>query len=600
MPQFAHLLRSSDTDAHTHQLPFIVRTSSRTSMGNNLLSRLAQFFSRRRGLYALIIVLLVLSLLYIQFFAFPSELQHMDEAISLKNRERFHPPKGTGRRTGDEPQHHQLQNSDEFHPRKQVVAPKLTTFEGPSNARQAAVRDAFLYAWNAYKKYAWGRDQLMPVSHSYQEWIECGLTIVDSLDTLLIMNLRDEFADAMRWVERELRFDRNRFVSLFETTIRVLGGLLSAYHLSGEQILLTKAEDIGQRLFPAISQSPTAVPYSDVNLHSGTYRQPTWSVDSTLAEIASIQLEFRDLARLTGNSTYEQLSFRVSENIHESACVQTNNGLCGMFLSPQTGQFKDFGTITFGARADSYYEYLLKQWLQTGKTVDWLIDDYKKAMESMRKRLWRRSTPNSLHFVGELTANDQFSPKMDHLTCFLAGTLALGTQHGMPSVHMEMARNLSATCHAMYANPTGLGPEIAWFNVEGAVLTQLSDEKVGERKAAPDLYIKPLDAHSLLRPEAFEAWFYMYRLTGDKQYQDWGWDAFQAIEQYAKRPNGDGYASVQNVKRIPVQHRDLMESFFLAESLKYLYLLLADDQQMLPLDQWVFNTEAHPLPIRTH
>uniref|UniRef100_A0A915MLA4 alpha-1,2-Mannosidase n=1 Tax=Meloidogyne javanica TaxID=6303 RepID=A0A915MLA4_MELJA len=111
-----------------------------------------------------------------------------------------------------------------------------------------------------------------------------------------------------------------------------------------------------------------------------------------------------------------------------------------------------------------------------------------------------------------------------------------------------------------------------------------------------------MDAHSLLRPEAFEAWFYLHRITGDSIYKEWGWNAFKAIEQYAKVESG-GYSSVQNVKRVPVHLKDMMESFFLGESLKYLYLLFADDQQNnpdIPLDKWIFNTEAHPLPVRTH
>jgi mannosyl-oligosaccharide alpha-1,2-mannosidase len=98
-----------------------------------------------------------------------------------------------------------------------------------------------------------------------------------------------------------------------------------------------------------------------------------------------------------------------------------------------------------------------------------------------------------------------------------------------------------------------------------------------------------------LRPEAFEAWFYMYRITGDKMYQEWGWEAFQAIEKYTKVENG--YSSINNCKKIPVTYRDMMESFLLSETLKYLYLLLADDQTMIPLDKYVFNTEAHAFPI---
>lgn len=104
-----------------------------------------------------------------------------------------------------------------------------------------------------------------------------------------------------------------------------------------------------------------------------------------------------------------------------------------------------------------------------------------------------------------------------------------------------------------------------------------------------------MDAHCLLRPEAIEAYFYLYRLTGDKQYQQFGWKAFEAIEKYARVEHG--YSSVTNVKKIPVTYRDLMESFFLAETLKYFYLLFANDQTILPLDEYVFNTEGHPLPI---
>uniref|UniRef100_A0A1I7X8B1 alpha-1,2-Mannosidase n=1 Tax=Heterorhabditis bacteriophora TaxID=37862 RepID=A0A1I7X8B1_HETBA len=199
----------------------------------------------------------------------------------------------------------------------------------------------------------------------------------------------------------------------------------------------------------------------------------------------------------------------------------------------------------------------------------------------MESQLLRYSEPNKLAYVGELLGGNNFSPKMDHLVCFLSGTLALGSVNGLPARHMDIAKDLGKACRAMYENPTGLGPEIVYYNM-------LPGNK-------EDLIIKPRDAHSLLRPEAVEAWFYLYRLTGDKTYQEWGWKAFEAIEKYAKVTNG--YSSVNSVKKIPVTYRDLMESFYLAETLKYLYLLFADDQSILPLDKWVFNTEAHPLPI---
>ncbi|ETN69272.1 glycosyl hydrolase family 47 [Necator americanus] len=482
---------------------------------------------------------------------------------------------------------------------KRISSPNKTsvpTFEGPTNDRQRAVVAAFKHAWEGYKKFAWGHDQLKPVSGGYSDWFNTGLTIVDALDTAIIMGLKGEVAQGTEWIRDSLSFEKDIYVNLFETTIRTLGGLLSAYHLTGDRMFIAKAEDLGKRLIVGFTSSKSAVPLSDVNLKTRKAKTPPWSSESSLSEVTSLQLEFRDLSRVTGKSVYEQISFKVSTHIHDIGCGE-NEGLCDMYLNSNTGKFRSGTTITFGARADSYYEYLLKQWLQTGKTIDWLLSDYATAMESMQSKLLRYSEPSKLPFVGELLPGAVYSPKMDHLACFLAGTLALGSRNGLPDGHMKLAeviitfsflQNVSGigkACQAMYKNPTGLGPEIVYFNM-----------LPGQHE---DLSIKPLDAHSLLRPEAIEAWFYLYRLTGDKMYQDWGWQAFQAIEQYARVKNG--YSSVKSVKKIPVSYRDLMESFFLAETLKYLFLLFADDQnELFPLDRWVFNTEAHPLPIYDH
>uniref|UniRef100_A0A914CU97 alpha-1,2-Mannosidase n=1 Tax=Acrobeloides nanus TaxID=290746 RepID=A0A914CU97_9BILA len=462
---------------------------------------------------------------------------------------------------------------------KQVAEPNYPKFSGPTNDRMRAVQMAMKHAWSGYKQFAWGHDHLRPIAKSFTEWMNCGLTIIDSLDTLLIMGMDEEFAEAKTWVETKLNFDQDRYVSLFETTIRVVGGLLSAFHLTGDRLFLQKAEDIGSRLTGAFD-SPSPIPFSDVNMKTRKGKSPSWGSDSSLSEVSSIQLEFRDLARATNNDSYEKAAFRISEHIHNIGC-NAHEGLCDMFLSTVDGKFKSDTAITFGARADSYYEYLLKQWLQTGKKIDWLLEDYKKSMTSMIKLLLRQSEPNKLTFVGELLNGRNFSPKMDHLVCFLPGTLALGVQNGLPPEHLEIAKNLSKTCREMYSTLTGLAPEIVHFNMIPGT-------------KEPDVIIKPLDAHCLLRPEAFEAWFYLHAVTGDTIYQEWGWEAFQAIEKFAKVQYG--YSSVNNVKKIPVQYKDMMESFFLAESLKYLYLLFADEP-LIKLNEYVFNTEGHPLPI---
>ncbi|ELK07409.1 Endoplasmic reticulum mannosyl-oligosaccharide 1,2-alpha-mannosidase [Pteropus alecto] len=527
-------------------------------------------------------------------------------------------------------------------------------WKAPPNSRQKAVVDAFRHAWLGYRKFAWGHDELKPVSRSFSEWFGLGLTLIDSLDTMWILGLKKEFGEARRWVSKKLQFQKDVDVNLFESTIRLLGGLLSAYHLSGDALFLQKAEDLGNRLLPAFrtpskvpysdvnlgtgvarpprwtsggrgdehpagvpravsshgsyevpgtgraSPRAVAIPYSDVNLGTGVARPPRWTSDSTVAKVTSIQLEFRELSRLTGATKFREAVEEVTKHVHSLSGKK--DGLVPMFINVHSGLFTHRGVFTLGARADSYYEYLLKQWIQGGKTDQRLLDDYLEAVDGIRKHLLRRSEPSKLTFVGEL-AHGRFSAKMDHLVCFLPGTLALGAHHGLPAEHMQLARALMDTCYQMNRQmETGLSPEIAHFNLQ-------------PQKSQKDVLVKPADRHNLLRPETVESLFYLYRFTGDRKYQDWGWAILQNFNTYTRVsthqrlagtakggragqvPSG-GYSSISNVQDPhDPQPRDKMESFFLGETLKYLYLLFSDDPALLSLDAYVFNTEAHPLPI---
>ncbi|CAI9175174.1 unnamed protein product [Rangifer tarandus platyrhynchus] len=476
------------------------------------------------------------------------------------------------------------------HPPKKAKVPRwpfqqqaLTTqaSQASQNARQKAVVDAFLHAWAGYRKFAWGHDELKPLTRSFSEWFGLGLTLVDALDTMWILGLKKEFQEARKWVSRKLRFRKNVDVNLFESTIRILGGLLSAFHLSGDVLFLTKAEDFGNRLMPAF-RTPSKIPYSFVNIGTGVAHPPRWTSDSTVAEVTSIQLEFRELSRLTGDKKFQEAAEEVTRRVH--ALRGKLDGLVPMFINTNSGSFTHLGVFTLGARADSYYEYLLKQWIQGGKKESQLLEDYLEAVDGIRKHLLAKSEPRKLTFVGELN-HGRFSAKMDHLVCFLPGTLALGAHHGLPAEHMELAQALMDTCYQMYRQmETGLSPEIAHFNLRRA-------------EAVRDVQVKAADRHNLLRPEAVESLFYLYRLTGDRKYQDWGWEILHSFNTYTRVPSG-GYSSISNVQdpRHP-QPRDKMESFFLGETLKYLYLLFSDDPDLLSLDTYVFNTEAHPLPI---
>ncbi|KAK4287887.1 hypothetical protein Pmani_039056 [Petrolisthes manimaculis] len=479
--------------------------------------------------------------------------------------------------------------------------------------RQEAVVSAMRHAWKGYKTYAWGHDHLKPVTRSRNDWLRLGLTLVDALDTLWIMELKEEFSEAREWVASQLNFNLNQEVNLFETTIRVLGGLLSTYHLTNDQLFLDKAIDLGDRLVLGFN-SGSGVPFADVNLYSRRASKPRWGPDSSTSEVTTIQLEFRDLSRLTGKAIYEgwegvggfvgglgglgregkrwgpdsstsevttiQLEFRdlsrltgkaiyeekasfVSEHIHTLA---KTDGLVPIFINAQTGQWRSHSTITLGARGDSYYEYLLKQWIQTGRTLDYLRDDYNQSVTGMEKHLASHTHPSRLLFFGELHGSTKnFVNKMDELTCYLPGTLALGTHYGMPRHHMDLAQRLMYTCvQTWLRQPTHLAPEITYFNIQPSPNNE-------------DFYVKANDAHYLLRPETIESLWYLYHLTGNTTYQDWGWQLFQGIEKHCRVENG--YTSIGNVRSATdTKPKDKMESFFLGETLKYLYLLFMDDQ----------------------
>ncbi|KAK7095420.1 endoplasmic reticulum mannosyl-oligosaccharide 1,2-alpha-mannosidase-like isoform X1 [Littorina saxatilis] len=448
------------------------------------------------------------------------------------------------------------------------------------NVKQQAVADAFKHAWKAYKAHAWGHDELHPISKKHSEWFGVGLTLVDAVDTMVIMGLKEEYEESKEWVTDKLTFAVSRDVNLFEITIRVLGGMLSSYHLTGEEIFKQRAVELADKLLPCFN-SQSKVPYSDVNLLTGNAHAPRWGPDSSTSEVTTIQLEFRDLSKVTGDNKYADAVHEVSMHVHD---LPKQDGLVPIFINANSGSFRSTATITLGARGDSYYEYLLKQWIQSGKKLTVFKDDYVDAMTGVKERLVRKSEPSKLTFIGELLSGRNFSPKMDHLVCFLAGTLALGAYNGLDKSHRTLGEELAYTCYQTYARqPTRLAPEITYFNLAP--------------EAKEDLIVKPLDAHNLLRPETVESLFVLYRVTGDQKYRDWGWQMFLAFEKHTKIPDG-GYSSISNVKDAGnPRFRDKMESFFLSETLKYFYLLFSDDPGLIPLDEYVFNTEGHPLPI---
>lgn len=446
-----------------------------------------------------------------------------------------------------------------------------------------AVREAFLHAWLNYKKYAWGQDELKPISKTGGNWLGSAATILDSLDTLWIMNLTEEFDDCRKFVAEELDFTKTRGdMSNFETTIRALGGLLSAYDLSHDHVFLQKAEQLGDLMIKAMwSGGETQIwPFATVNLRTGRGMNPTWTGGNViLSEVATLQLEFFYLAMKTGRPEFAAKILDVIVHLDQ---MQKEDGLYPVHISPRTNKFSG-SQVTLGALGDSFYEYLLKMWLITNKQAVGYKRMYDTAVTAAMNHLLIKSTPSNFTYIAERQGK-MLIHKMDHLVCFAGGMLALGAQHSSSAERrseFEAGAELTRTCHEMYyQQPSGISPEFVNF--------------------APnrDFYVPQRAPHYLLRPEAVESFFYLWRLTHDHRYREWGWQAFISINNTCRVASG--FSGIRDVRDTgdKVRYDDTQQSFFLAETLKYLYLLFCDDDA-ISLDRYVFNTEAHPLSIFT-
>ncbi|RLN60196.1 hypothetical protein BBJ29_001429 [Phytophthora kernoviae] len=437
------------------------------------------------------------------------------------------------------------------------------------------------WAWKGYASNAYGHDSLnvKTMKGTGLPDHDMALTLVDALDTLYLVGMFEEFDRASEWVANnmEQRIFLSGFISLFETTIRLMGGLLSSYYMSGHVHLLTIANKLGMALSPAFTVYTHGIPDKDYDIVSKRTR-----ASPSLAEIGTLQMEFKYLAQLTEYPRYQEQVDRISDSLAKQVEEKYTNGLLPVQLNQQSGKIST-SKITLGANGDSYYEYLLKQWLQSGKKEDKFKTQYMTAVDGIMDKLVGKSKPNGLVFIGELVYG-KFEPKMDHLVCFVPGMLTLGYMNGMPEEHLTLAKQLMETCYQMYAQMAAkLAPEIMYFNMK---------ENVEE-----DLLVSATDAFNLLRPETVESLMVMYRVTKDEKYREYGREIINAFEKNCRLERG-GYASIGNVAKGPVHvgFRNEMESFFIAETLKYLFLLFSDDS-MLPLDEIVFNTEAHPFPI---
>jgi glycosyl hydrolase family 47 len=413
-----------------------------------------------------------------------------------------------------------------------------------------SVRAEFLFCWRAYEQYAWGHDELRPVSKTPRDWYgePVLMTPVDALDALLMLGFKAEADTARELIVERLSFDRDTSVQVFEVTIRLLGGLLSSYQMTGDERLLRRAEDLGTRLLPAFG-SLTGMPYRFVNLRTGRVSGSR----SNPAEIGTLLLEFGTLARLTNRPEFYQ---RAKQALVALYARRSALGLVGEEIDVETGAW--VGTASHvGAYIDSYYEYLLKcarlfgdrdcerMWQASLRALNAIVADDSGGA------LWYGQV--------DMTTGKRTATEYGALQAFLPGVLALGGD-------LPRARRLQASCYAMW-NLHGIEPEVLDYRT-----------------------MKVIHPGYPLRPEIVESAFVLYRRTKDPRYVEMGRTFFRALVAYCR--TDAGYTTLKNVET--KERGDLMHSFFLAETLKYLWLLFAPEGGFAS-DRAVFNTEAHPL-----
>ncbi|KKA29403.1 hypothetical protein TD95_003857 [Thielaviopsis punctulata] len=479
--------------------------------------------------------------------------------------------------------------------------------------RAATVRNVFRRDWGLYRRFAWTHDELQPVSGTPKNPF-CGwaASLVDALDTLWIMGLRKEFDEAVRVVAQlDWAYTPESSLNVFETTIRHLGGLLSAYALSNEPVLLAKAHELGDLLYTAFD-TPNHIPPFWLSFETSRRGRQVAGAREASAAMGTLSMEFSELSRLTGNSKYYDAIVRVNDFFQRT---QNATALPGMWpLMIDFRAEKVTSTIfTLGGGADSLYEYFPKMdLLLGGRNLAWREMGIKALDTALNHLVFRAMTPDNADvlFSGRagVDSTGVVTPvyESEHLTCFVGGMYMMaGKLYARPD-YLSVGERLANGCAWAYEQfPTGVMPEGFQLMACSAADSPApefppcayDESKHGRNAKMPAGFVNVGDGRYIMRPEAIESVFYAYRITGREEYRDTAWRMWEAIEKLTRVDYGhSGIADVNvNVKADEeIRYLDSMESFWFAETLKYFYLIFSEPD-MISLDEWVLNTEAHPL-----
>lgn len=436
------------------------------------------------------------------------------------------------------------------------------------------VRDMFEETMEMYLDRAFPADEIKPMSCESQNTMAdggggpgMGLTLVDALDTIAVMGNKTMFERGVRLVIDHVRVDLDAHVSVFETNIRILGGLLSAHLLASDpktgfaidwyqSELLELALDLGEAFLPAFD-TPTGVPYGAINLLRGVAPDET-PIASTAAGGTMI-LEFGMLSDLTGDQRFRRAAEKALEGLWSR---RSELNLVGTHLNVGTGDWTQ-AESSVGAGVDSFYEYLLKSYMLFGneRHLEIFEEAYAAVEAHVRIAPW--------YVEAGMMTGQIISSRYDSLVSFWPGLQAM---YG----DIEAAATTQDAFFQVWKH-YGFTPE--GFDVR-------TGAAIPGQKPYP------------LRPELIESTYLLYKATGDVTYISCGRDFIASLRLLKTKC---GYAHMGDVSTQELE--DKMESFFLAETLKYLYLLFdaALDRENI-VDggpyPYMFTTEAHIFPIK--
>lgn len=409
---------------------------------------------------------------------------------------------------------------------------------GPGNPQVAdEIRTEFLHAWSCYKKYAFGYDQVMPLSRKPNNFFthnrSIGLSIIEALDTLYVMGLDDELKISLDWIYANLNFDINVNFNVFEGTIRVIGGLLAAYLAVRDQRLLQLAKDLADRTMPRFTKSPTGMPYSAVNLTTGAVSIP----DAVLAAVGTNILELGTLSRLTGDASYYNAAKRA---MREAYNRRSALGLLGTKINVETGQWANSADPGPNPPTDSFYEYMYGAYALFGDRdcLSW----YQTLNNAMTKYLVEQN--NGLVWY----------KTVDHQTGAVLGR----GQSELASFYAELVAaggdlNLGIAYYRSWTKVLERYPVLP----EGIDTTTLTATGVRNQ----------------FRPEYANASFDLYWQTGNELYAQTAHRYFIGMRDNARTP--EGYTIIDDVTTKPMRQGDLFPAYGFAENFKYLYLIFA-------------------------